>query len=65
VDRPLISTSLAHLEYTTKVRGVDVADHLRSSYTSLTRSHKWWHRVFNYVLDLSMTNMYLMYLDIL
>jgi hypothetical protein len=64
-DRPLISTSPAHLEYTTKMRGVDVADHLRSSYTSLTRSHKWWHRVFNYVLDLSVTNMYLMYLDIL
>lgn len=64
-DRPIISTSPAHLEYTTKMKVVDVADHLRSSYTSLTRSHKWWHRVFIYVLDLSVTNMYFMYLDIL
>lgn len=64
-DRPLISTSPVHLEYSTKMRGVYVADHLRSSYTRFTRSYKRWHRVFNYVLDLSVRNMYLMYLDIL
>lgn len=35
-----------HLEYTTHMRGVDVADQLRASYTCQTRSHKWWHQGF-------------------
>jgi hypothetical protein len=44
--REQIPTSPILLEYTTFMRGVEVADQLRASYSSQTRSHKWWHRVF-------------------
>jgi hypothetical protein len=42
----LVGTSPIHHEYTTHMRGVDVADQLRASYSCQTRSHKWWHRIF-------------------
>jgi hypothetical protein len=58
-----IPTSPILLEYTTFMRGVDVADQLRVSYSSLTRSHKWWHWVFFAMLDVTEVNMYVMYLD--
>jgi hypothetical protein len=50
-------------EYTKFMRGMDVANQLRVSYSSLTRSHKWWHRVFFALLDVTEVNMYIMYLD--
>jgi hypothetical protein len=61
--RERIPTSLVLLEYTTFMRGVDVVDQLRASYSSLTQSHKWWHRVFFSLLDITEVNMYIMYLD--
>jgi hypothetical protein len=61
--REQIPTSHVLLEYTTFMRGVDVADQLRASYSSQTRSHKWWHRVFWALLDIMEVNMYIMYLD--
>jgi hypothetical protein len=63
-DRPLIDTSPVHLEYTTSMWGVDVADHVRSNYSCQVRTHKWWHRVFFFLLDLTTTNMYVIYLDL-
>lgn len=39
----LIKTSPLHLEYTTFIHGVDIADHLRGTYSSQVHSHKWWH----------------------
>jgi len=36
-----IKTSPVHLEYTTFMRGVDVADQLHGSYSCQVRSHKW------------------------
>jgi hypothetical protein len=45
------------------MRGVDVADQLRASYSLQTRSHKWWHRVFWALLEITEVNMYIMYLD--
>jgi hypothetical protein len=47
----------------TYMRGVDVADQLQASYSSQTRSHKWWHRVFWAMLDVTEVNMYIMYLS--
>jgi hypothetical protein len=41
--REPIATSPIHYEYTTFMRDVDVVDQLRASYSSQTRSHKWWH----------------------
>jgi hypothetical protein len=61
--REKIPTSPVLVEYTTYMRGVDVADQLCASYSSLTRSHKWWHRVFFALLDITEVNMYVMYLD--
>jgi hypothetical protein len=61
--RDKIPTSPVLLEYTTFMRGVDVADQLRTSYSSQTRSHKWWHRVFWALVDITEVNMYIMYLD--
>lgn len=41
-----IPTSHVLLEYTTFMRGMDVADQLHASYSSQIQSHKWWHWVF-------------------
>ena len=51
------------LEYTTYMCGMDVANQLKSSYTTQSRSHKWWHKIFNGLFDISTVNMYIMYLD--
>lgn len=51
-----VPTSPVHLEYTTKMRCVDVSDQLRGVYTTLTKSHKWWHRLFMFLLDTAVTN---------
>ena len=64
VERPNIKTSPIHLEYTTNMRGVDLANHIRSNYSLQVRTHKWWHRVFFSLLDLSTTNMYVIYKDL-
>jgi hypothetical protein len=61
--REEIPTSPMLLEYTTYMRGIDVADQLRTSYSSLSRSKKWWHRIFLAILNVTEVNMYTMYLD--
>jgi hypothetical protein len=45
-ERENIMTSPVHLEYTTHMRGVDVADQLRASYSTQNRTHKWLYRIF-------------------
>jgi hypothetical protein len=56
-----IPTSPMHVEYTTHMRGVDVADQLWASYSTQNRSHKWWHRIFFFLLDMTVVNMFIMY----
>jgi hypothetical protein len=63
--RDAIHTSPIHFEYTTYVRGIDVADQLRVSYSCQTRFHKWWHWVFFFVIDTTVVNMYIIYLSLL
>jgi hypothetical protein len=58
-----VQTSPIFVEYTTFMRGVDIANQLRASYSSQTRNHKWWHRVFIAMLDVTKVNMYIMYLS--
>jgi hypothetical protein len=41
---------------------VDVADQLCASYSCQTRSHKWWHQVFFFLVDTTIVNMYILYL---
>jgi hypothetical protein len=57
-----IMTSPIHLEYTTHMRGVDVADQLRASYNMQNRTHKWQHRIFFILLDMTVVNMFIIYL---
>ena len=61
--RENITTSPIHLEYTTHIRGVDVADQLRASYAIQDRTHKWWHRIFFFLLDMTFINMYVIYVE--
>jgi hypothetical protein len=60
-EREAIPTSSMHVEYTTHMRGVDIADQLRASYNTQNRSHKWWHRIFFFLLDITVVNMFIMY----
>jgi hypothetical protein len=59
--REEIQTSPVHFEYTKHMRGVFVADQLRASYSCQNRSHKWWHRVFLFLIDMTVVNMFIMY----
>ena len=57
-----IPTSLVLLEYTTFMRGVDVAKELQVSYSSQVHSHKWRHCIFYFLFDSTTVNMYIIYL---
>jgi hypothetical protein len=61
VVRENIQTSPVLYEYTTDMRGVDVANQLRASYSSQARSHKWWHHIFFFLLDMTIVNIYIIY----
>lgn len=49
------------LAYSKNMRGVDVQDQLRGSYTVGIPTKKWWHRLFFFGLDTTLTNAYLLY----
>jgi hypothetical protein len=59
-----VRTSPMLLQYTRNMRGVDIADQLRGVYSCLTESHKWWHRVFFYMLDSMVSNMWIIHSDL-
>ena len=59
-----IPTTSIHLEYTKDMRGVDVADQLRGAYSLLSKSHKWWHRVFDFLLDTAFINSWIVHSDV-
>ena len=40
-----------------------MADQLRASYSSQLQSHKWWHHIFWFFLDMTIVNMYILYLS--
>jgi hypothetical protein len=58
-----IQTSHVHFEYMKHMRGVDVVDQLQASYSNQNQSHKWWHGVFLFLIDMTVINMFIMYLD--
>ena len=49
------------LQYQEYMRGVDVGDQIRANYSSQLRSHKWWHKLFFFILDQSVVNSYVVY----
>jgi hypothetical protein len=57
-----IMTSSMYLEYTIHIRGVDVAYQLRALYTTQNRTHKWWHMIFFFLPDITVINMFIIYL---
>ncbi len=61
----MVKTSPIHLQYTTYMRGVDRANHLRGNYSCQTRSHKWWHRIFWFLVDQSITNMWILHKEVM
>jgi len=54
-------TSPIHKAYSKWMRGVDVADQMRGTYTTQVRSKKWWHRLFYFLLDTAVVNSYVLY----
>ena len=43
------------------MRGVDVSDQLRGEYSCQVRSHKWWHRLFFFLLDTARVNSWIIH----
>ena len=58
VDFP---TSPILLQYQAGMRGVDVVDQKRQEYSTQLHSHKWWHRIFMFILDSTLLNAYVLY----
>jgi hypothetical protein len=58
VDFP---TSPILLQYQQFMRGVDLVDQQRQEYTVQLQSHKWWHRLFMFILDSTLLNSYILY----
>jgi hypothetical protein len=46
------------------MKGVDTADQIRGVYSYLPRMHKWWHRLFFYMLDTTVSNMWIIHSDL-
>lgn len=49
------------VDYNAKMMGVDLFDQLRERYAIGRRSRKWWHRIFDYLIDMCIVNSFVMY----
>jgi hypothetical protein len=47
---------LVYIQYHAFMRGIDVTDQLRSTYSIQRGGHKWWKKIFSFVLDQSLVN---------
>lgn len=56
-----VTKPVAVLNYTAKMGGVDRADHYCASYNFSRKSKKWWHKVFFWILEVSIVNAYLLF----
>lgn len=56
----VLSTPI-QLMYLKYMRGVDVHDQLRMSYSCAVATKKWWHRLFFFGLDACLTNSYILH----
>ena len=48
-------------DYNMYTNAVDIANQLRSYYTTRRRTNKWWHRLFFFILDTAICNAYVSY----
>jgi hypothetical protein len=53
-----VPSSPMHRQYVEYMRGVDVTDQLRGNYSSQLRCHKWWVKIFHFIVDQTMVNSY-------
>ena len=60
-ERLSYPTSPMQIEYQDMMQGVDIVDQCRVEYTAQILSHKWWHRLFFFILDTSLGNGYVLY----
>lgn len=56
-----IQKPTAIINYTAKMGAVDRADHLCTSYNFARKSLKWWHKLFFWLLEVSVINSYILY----
>jgi hypothetical protein len=49
------------VEYQEMMRGVDVVDQTRRSYSIQLKSRKWWHKILMFIVDSSLGNAYILY----
>jgi len=56
-----IETSPLVKGYAKFIRGVDVANQMLGAYSSQIQSHKWWHQIFFFLLDMVVMNCYILY----
>ena len=54
----IVPSSPMHRQYVEYMRGVDVTDQLRGNYSSQLRCHKWWVKIFHFIVDQTMVNSY-------
>lgn len=47
--------------YNKNMRGVDIVDQMRGSYTCMLATKKWWHRILWFCFDTSLVNTYVTY----
>lgn len=59
-----VPTLLVHKEYTTWIRGVDVANQICTFYSCQVRSHKWWHRLLFFLLDTTVGDCHVVYKEL-
>jgi hypothetical protein len=62
VVREDIMTFPMHFEYTTHMCGANMVDQLRALYSMQNRTYKWWHRIFFFFLDMTIVNIFIIYL---
>lgn len=61
IGRQHVVSGPMHIQYQQNMRGVDSADQMRGSYKMLSKSHKWWHRLFYFLLDTTIENSWIMH----
>ena len=59
-----VEISPMHIEYMTYMRGMDVADQMWGVYEILVQMHKWWYRIFWFLVDTSLVNMFILHINI-
>ena len=60
-ERVEFPTSPILLQYQAGMRGMDLVDQQCQEYTTQLHSHKWWHRVFMFILDSQLLNSHILY----